>query len=147
MTDYIWLRGEKEPFGDVTLVSEGAREVVVTLKGVKKTIPASEVRALWHGDAPGDLDHALRRMEKGDFRAAEKLLEPFEKREGWLRAHAGYHRANARRLRAELEGTGHDEALALLKAWREREGDHWLAPLAAIATGDAAILQKDYDLA
>ncbi len=147
MTDYIWLHGEKEPFGDVTIVSEGAREIVYTRGGTKKTVPSSDVRTLWHGEAPGELDHALRRMEKGEFKAAEALLEPLEKREGWVRTHAGFHRANARRLRAELEGTGHDEAIALLKAWREREGDHWLAPAAAIATGDAAVLAGQHDLA
>src|ERR1700722_18824713 len=75
------------------------------------------------------------------------MLAVLETHEGWLRPHAGFHRANARRLRAELEGKGHDEALSALKAWREREGEHFLAPLAALATGEAAILARDFDLA
>jgi hypothetical protein len=147
MADTIWLRAEPRPFADVEILTEGAREVAFTRAGVKTTVPASEVRALRHGDTPAELDHALRRMEKADFRAAEKLLAPFESREDWVRAHAGFHRTNARRLRAELEDAGHDEALAGLKAWREREGEHYLAPLVAIVSGDAALAAKDLDLA
>lgn len=146
MGDMIQLRGEK-PVVDVTIVSEGAREVVFTRAGDRTTVASKDVVALRHGDTPGELDHAFRRMEKGDFRATEKLLEPLEAREGWVRAHAGFHRANARRLRAELEAAGHDEALALLKAWREREGEHFLAPLAALVTGDAALVAGNHDLA
>lgn len=147
MADLIWLRAEKQPFTDVTIVSEGAREVVYKRGGESATVATKDVRDLRHGDMPGEVDHALRRMEKGDFKAADKLLAPLEAREDWVRAYAGYHRANARRLLAELEGTGHDEGLALLKAWREREGEHYLAPLVAMVTGDAALVAKNHDLA
>lgn len=146
MSDMIWVRGEK-PAANVTLVSEGAREVVFERDGAKTTVASKDVRALRHGDTPGELDHALQRMEKGDFPAAERLLAGLEARGGWLAAHAGFHRANARRLRAELEGTGHDEALALLEAWREKNEDHHLAPLAALVAGDAALVAKDLDRA
>ncbi|HZU99378.1 MAG TPA: hypothetical protein VFF73_21905 [Planctomycetota bacterium] len=146
MADMIWIRGE-QPFADATIVSETSKEVVYERAGKKTTVPSRDVRALRHGDTPGELEHAFRRMEKGDFRAAEKLLEPLESRGGWVRAHAGFHRANARRLRAELEGTGHDEALALLQAWSEREGDHYLAPMVTLVTGDAALVAGKHDVA
>jgi hypothetical protein len=147
MADMIWIRGETQPFVDVTLVSEGAKEVVYERAGKRTSVKHADVRQLRHGDTPAELDHAFRRMEKGDFKAAEKLLEPLESRGGWVRAHAGFHRANARRLRAELEGTGHDEALGWLKTWAEREGDHYLAPMATLVTGDAALVAGKHDVA
>lgn len=147
MKDLVWLSGEAEPFADVELISEGARELVFTRGGERVTVPARAVRAYRHGDTPPELDHALQRMERGDFAAAERLLAPLVAGEGWVRAHAGFHRANARRLRAELEGTGHAEGLQWLAAWRAQEGEHWLAPLAAVAEGDAALAAGQLDVA
>src|SRR4051812_2898427 len=122
MADMIWLRGQ-QPEMDIELVTEGASEVVFKRAGKTTTVAAQDVLTLRHGDMPHALAHALERMDKGDFKAAENLLEPLAATEGWLGAHAGFHRANARRLRAELEGKGHDEALALLDAWREKHAD------------------------
>lgn len=147
MSDFVWLRGEQQPLAGVRIITEGAHQLALERAGKLTAVPARDVSALRHGDTPGELDHALQRMERGDFPAAERLLTPLEQRGGWLRAHAGFHRANARRLRAELEGTGHDEALGLLVAWREREGEHWLAPCAAVATGDAALVAGRHELA
>lgn len=147
MADMIWLRTEPRPFQDIEIKSEGAREVVYLRAGQKTTVPSTSVNALRHGDTPAEIDHALVRMEKGDFVAAEKLLAPFEARQGWMRAHAGFHRVNARRLRAELEDSGHKDALAGLKAWREREGEHYFAPHVALVTGEAALVASDFDLA
>jgi len=146
MKDYIWLRDEARPF-EVELVSEGARQITFKRGGELGTVATKDVRGHRHGDTPGELDHALERMDKGDFPAAERLLAPLAEAEGWVRAHAGFHRANARRLRAELEGTGHDEALALLDRWRAREGEHFLAPYATTAMAEAALAAGQHDRA
>ncbi len=138
MTDWVWRRGEERPF-EVELVREGALVIEFMRGGKLGAIATKELRGYRRGDTPGELDHALLRMDKGDFPAAERLLAPLADGDGWVRAHAGFHRANARRLRAELEGTGHDEALALLDRWRAREGEHFLAPYAATAMAEAAL--------
>lgn len=138
MKDWIWLAGEARPF-EVELVREGALELEFRHAGEPCTVATRDLRGYRRGDTPGELDHALERMDKGDFPAAERLLGRLEERDDWVRAHAGFHRANARRLRAQLEGTGHDEALALLDRWRAREGEHFFAPYATTAAAEAAL--------
>lgn len=147
MSDAIWISGDKDPIGGVRIVSEGARAIVFERDGKRVSVPTSRVRGLRHGDTPGELDHALVRMEKGDFPAAERLLTPLAEAEGWVRAHAGFHLANARRLRAELEDKGHEEAQALIDRWRAREGEHFFAPFMVTIAAEAALAAGEHDRA
>lgn len=144
MSDYIWLSGAKDPIGGIELVSEGARAIVFKRDGKLVTLPTTQVRGYRHGDTPGELDHALVRMEKGDFPAAERLLTPLAGAEGWVAAHAGFHLANARRLRAELEDKGHDEARALIDRWRARHGEHFFAPFMVTIAAEAALAAGEH---
>jgi hypothetical protein len=138
MADTIWIRGEKAP-RTVTISVEGAAKVVYEEAGKKQEVESWRVRWFKHGDTPPELDEALARVTFGDMKGAEEVLAGLERSSGWLPAHASFHHANARRLRALLEGKGHDEALERLVAWRKQHADHFLAPLAALAAGEAAL--------
>ncbi len=140
MADTIWIRGEAAPRA-VTVREEGVAKVIYEEGEEKHEVESWRVRWLRHGDAPAELDEALARVTFGDMKAAEEVLSGLSKRDGptWLAVHAGFHAANARRLRALLEGKGHDEALERLVAWRKQHGDHFFAPQAALAAGEAAL--------
>jgi hypothetical protein len=145
MKDTVWLRGERAPRKDVTIVEEGAEKFVFTENGEKREVEGWRVRAVRHADSPRELRAALARIPEGDFATAEKQLDLLVQKENapeWLKIHASFHRANAQRLRASLEGTGHYEAASLLGKWLERHGDHRLAPAARFARGEG-LLESD----
>jgi tetratricopeptide (TPR) repeat protein len=142
--DTVWLRGERAPRKDVAILDENAVKFVFEEKGKKVEVEGWRVRSVRHADSPPELAQALARIPQGDFATAEKALEALSQRENapaWLKTHASFHQANARRLRASLEGTGNEEAVSLLEKWFELEKgtEHWLHPSAALAWGEAAL--------
>ncbi len=156
--DTIFQRGGAE-VRDVTVLAEGLKETVYERAGVRAAVPSERVLHVAREGAPtADLEHALKRMRRGDYAAGEKILAKLlEGAAPWLEAHAGFLRASARALRAKLEEKGHDEALAALDAWLESGAtggstavtirDHRFAPQALLAAGEAALLAGKTDTA
>jgi hypothetical protein len=138
--DTVWLRGERAPRTDVAILDESAVKFVFEEKGKKVEVEGWRVRSVKHADSPPELGQALARIPQGDFATAEKALGDLAARENapaWLKVHASFHRANARRLRASLEGTGHEEALDLLS--KSVVDGHWLQPSALLAIGEVGL--------
>src|SRR5262245_10024311 len=126
--DTIFVRGESKPRAGVNVLAEGARAVAYEDgAGARHEVEGWRVRRVARGDTPAELDDALAQAGAGELAAAEKTLAALAARQkpAWLALEAGFLHANVRRLRAKLEGTGHAEALALLRKWRENGGkDH-----------------------
>src|SRR4051812_46905989 len=147
--DTVWLRGERAPRRPVEITSERLATVGWTAEdGSKHEVKAWTVRSI-ERDRPRELEEALALVATGDYAGAEKALAAVAllSSTAWVGVHAAFVRANARRLRARLEGTGHDEAHAWLSAWLEKNPDHFLTPGAFVAAGDAALRTGDVEKA
>lgn len=130
--DRIWIRGEKTP-RDVKVVTDTWRTMTYEEAGKKTTIDGWRVRRVWREGTPAAIDDGLAMMESGDFAGAAKHFDLLKGPD------AAFHRANARRLQAEMEGEGGADALAALCEWLDKNGDHRLAPLAALAASEIVV--------
>ncbi|HZV01584.1 MAG TPA: tetratricopeptide repeat protein [Planctomycetota bacterium] len=132
--DLIQLRGEASPRTNVTIVEENATHVRFHQGEAKKQAESWKVRWMRRDGTPAEYDEALKAIPKGDWASAEKLLSGIEQT-----APVALQRANVKRLRALDEGEGHALAYKDLAAWRAKNEDHFFAPHAALAAGEAAL--------
>jgi predicted negative regulator of RcsB-dependent stress response len=139
--DLIQLRGEASPRTNVTIVEENATHVRFQQGEAKKQADSWKVRWMRRDGTPEDYEKALAAIPRGDFATAELAMTRVYKAErpDWLMAYAWFHSANTRRLQALQEGAGHADAWRALSQWRSENEDHFFAPHAALAAGEAAL--------
>lgn len=138
----------EEPRGiDVTLLDEGATQVVFERGGRRTTLPAHEVVRVVRDDAR---EKPLLRLEAllahGELEAAEREATQLLGTRGlpaWAAARAASCGASARLLRTRLEGTGAAQALAWCERALTLAGTSRLVPRATLAVGEAALLAGD----